>query len=80
MLTNLLTQFTFKKHVKSGLYVDYILRLVAKTSLYNIFIWGGLYLSEKFFIEYLTRFTTNKYSTSTYSYTSTINVMLTTLK
>ena len=63
MLNLLYVTFGFKKHIKSGAYVDYFFRLVAKTSLLNFFIWGFLYVGEKFVIEYLTRFTNINFNT-----------------
>jgi hypothetical protein len=62
MLNNKLLDFFFIKHIKSGLYIDYAWRLIAKTSILNLFVWGGLYVSEKFIIEYLTRFINNNAS------------------
>lgn len=56
MLKNKLITVDFKKHVKSGLYIDYLGRLIVKSALLNIFIWGGLYISEKYIIEYICRF------------------------
>lgn len=38
MLKNKLITVGFKKHVKSGLYIDYLGRLIVKSALLNIFI------------------------------------------
>jgi hypothetical protein len=51
--------FVFKKHIKSGIYVDYFSRLIGKLGVMNLFIWSSLYIGEKFLIEYTTRFTNN---------------------
>ena len=61
--TNLIT-FTFKKAAKSGFYIDYAFRCAVGRGLRNGAVWGALYVSEKFMIEYLTRFTANTYTTS----------------
>lgn len=59
MLKNKFISFKFTTHIKSGFYIDYLWRLLAKKYLQNVFIWGALYVSEKFVIEYLTRFIVN---------------------
>lgn len=63
MINLLYVTFVFKKHIKSGAYVDYFFRILAKTSLLNFFVWGFLYVGEKFIIEYLTRFTNINFNT-----------------
>lgn len=63
MLRNTVITNLLKKHVKSGFYLDYLGRYLFKITLINGLVWGGLYLSEKFIIEYLTRFTVSNYKT-----------------
>lgn len=67
--------FVFKKHIKSGVYVDYFFRLIGKLGLLNLFIWGSLYVGEKFLIEYTTRFTSNNNKLISNTSNSVLNVL-----
>lgn len=59
MLALLYTTFCFKKHIKTGFYVDYFFKLLAGNFVQNVFIWASLYVSEKFLIEYSLRYINN---------------------
>ena len=59
MLNIRLYTFFFKKNIKIGLFIDYIFKKTIQTFLKNNLIWAGLFLLEKFFIEYISRFIFN---------------------
>jgi hypothetical protein len=59
MLNIQFISWTYKKHIKTGLYLDYLTRLCGKSGVLNLFIWASLYVSEKFAIEYCTRYVSN---------------------
>lgn len=80
MLVMFYTLFSFKKHVKTGLYVDYFLKLIALQGLLNIFIWASLYVSEKFIIEYTTRYLNNFSTNTNILLNNSINIFTFTLK
>lgn len=72
--------FSFKKHIKTGLYVDYFAKLIATSGLLNIFIWASLYVSEKFIIEYLTRYLNNASTNTNLSLNNSITIFTFSLK
>lgn len=55
MLNVLFHSFFFKKNVKTGLFIDYFFRKKSIIFIKNNFIWAGLFLLEKFFIEYISK-------------------------
>lgn len=56
MLHNLLHQFNFKRSVKSGIYVDFLVKRLSLHLLKNQFNWSSIFILEKFVIEYLSRY------------------------
>lgn len=80
MLTMFYSLFSFKKHIKTGLYIDYLLKLIAQNSLLNVFIWASLYVSEKFIIEYITRYLNNFSSNTMLVMNNSINIFTFSLK
>ena len=80
MLSLLYTTFTFKKHIKTGIYVDHLFKVVSLSILSNFFIWASLYVGEKFIIEYLTRYVNNFSTNTNLTHNNSISVLTTTIK
>lgn len=80
MLNMFYVMFSFKKHIKTGIYVDYLFKLIATNFLLNVFIWASLYVSEKFIIEYTTRYWNNMSYNSNLLLNNSINIFTFSLK
>lgn len=63
MLSNPFITFSLIRGTKVGLYIDFLVKTKTQNFIENWFIWGGVYVSEKLIIEYITRFTVNSYVT-----------------
>lgn len=80
MLNLKVITFKFKKSIKTGLYVDYLVRLLGKIGLLNGFIWSGLYVCEKLFIEYVFRLSPSISKKLLFSNTSPLSLLNLTIR
>lgn len=60
MLDTIFNRFNFKKSTKSGIFIDFFFKKISLNFLKIQFNWVSLFILEKFFIEFLSRYIFNK--------------------